>query len=54
MGAMSMKAVLGPEELRASFVFLKPRVVWTLLAIALSTGGQGMSGLAISPPAHSG
>jgi hypothetical protein len=33
MGAMPMKAVLRPEELRSGFVFLKPRLAWTLVAM---------------------
>jgi hypothetical protein len=33
MGSMPMKAVLRPEELRAGFAFLKPRVMWTLVTM---------------------
>ncbi len=33
MGSMPMKAVLRPEELRAGFVFLRPRLVWTVLTM---------------------
>lgn len=33
MGAMPMKAVLLPEELRRSFKFLTPRLVFTLIAM---------------------
>ncbi len=33
MGAMPMKAVLRPVELRAGFRFLRPRVVFAMLAM---------------------
>ncbi len=33
MGAMPMKAVLLPEELRRGFKFLTPRLVFTLIAM---------------------
>lgn len=33
MGTMPMKAVLRPEELRAGFAFLKPRLMWTLFTM---------------------
>jgi hypothetical protein len=36
MGAMPMKAVLRPRELRAGLRFLSPQTVWTLLRMLLS------------------
>jgi hypothetical protein len=33
MGAMPMRAVLRPAELRGGFRFLTPRLAWTLLAM---------------------
>ncbi len=36
MGAMPMKAVLRPRELRAGLRFFSPQTVWTLLRMLLS------------------
>lgn len=33
MGAMPMKAVLKPEQLRQGFRFLTPRLIWTLVVM---------------------
>jgi hypothetical protein len=33
MGAMPMKAVLRPEELRRGFRFLTPAIMWTLITM---------------------
>lgn len=33
MGSMPMKAILRPEELRAGFAFLTPRLAWQLLTM---------------------
>lgn len=38
MGAMPMKAVLRPHELRAGLRFLTPRTIWSLLRMLLSRG----------------
>jgi hypothetical protein len=35
MGAMPMRAVLRPSELRKGMRFLTPRLVWTLLIMLL-------------------
>jgi hypothetical protein len=39
MGAMPMKAVLKPEQLRQGFKFLTPRLVLTLLAMLFKRSG---------------
>jgi hypothetical protein len=38
MGAMPMKAVLRPHELRSGLRFLTPRTIWALLRMLLSRG----------------
>jgi hypothetical protein len=38
MGAMPMKAVLRPRELRAGLRFLTPQTIWTLLRMLFSRG----------------
>lgn len=38
MGAMPMKAVLRPHELRAGLRLLTPRTIWSLLRMLLSRG----------------
>ena len=38
MGAMPMKAVLRPRELRAGLRFLTGRVIWTLFQMLVSRG----------------
>ncbi len=38
MGAMPMKAVLRPRELRAGLRFLTARTIWTLLRMLVSRG----------------
>ncbi len=38
MGAMPMKALLRPHELRAGLRFLTPRTIWSLLRMLLSRG----------------
>ena len=39
MGAMPMKAVLTPEQLRQSFKFLTPRLVFTIIAMLFRRSG---------------
>ena len=41
MGAMPMKAVLRPEELRAGFAFLRPGLAWRLLCMLFWRGRKG-------------
>ncbi len=38
MGAVPMKAVLRPRELRSGLRFLTPPTVWTMLRMLLSRG----------------
>ncbi len=38
MGAMPMRAVLRPSELRRGMRFLKPGLVWALLAMLFQRG----------------
>lgn len=39
MGAMPMKAVLTPEQLRQGFKFLTPRLVFTLIGMLFRRSG---------------
>ena len=39
MGAMPMKAVLTPEQLRQGFKFLTPRLVFTIIAMLFRRSG---------------
>ena len=39
MGAMPMKAVLTPEQLRQGFKFLTPRLIFTLITMLFRRSG---------------
>jgi hypothetical protein len=39
MGAMPMKAVLTPEQLRQGFKFLTPRMIFTLITMLFRRSG---------------
>jgi hypothetical protein len=41
MGAMPMKAVLRPEELRAGFTFLRPWLAWRLFSMLFWRARKG-------------
>jgi hypothetical protein len=48
MGAMPMKAVLTPQELRRTFKLFGPKIYWTLLTMLFKRGPQPAKGKAVT------